>query len=279
MELYTQTSYELSKRLTLNYSTSFSKSTQLFPSSIQKHIFAIYGLVRIADEIVDTYAGKDSATLLDELEAETYRAIKTGYSTNPIVHSFAISAKEFDITATLIKPFFESMRMDLTPITFTQAKYKKYIHGSAEVIGLMCLKIFCAGNSKQYDQLVPGAQALGSAYQKVNFLRDIASDYKDRGRVYFPGVSFETFNDEIKMRLVEDIQKEFITASIYIQDLPESARKAVSLSYEYYLRLLNTIEKTSAETLKTTRVRVSNTVKTRLLITQSFGFKNKKGRG
>jgi phytoene synthase len=257
MELYTRTSYELSKTLTLRYSTSFGSSTKLFSKDIQPHIFAIYGLVRIADEIVDTYQGGDQSAQLDQLEQQTYDAIKTGYSTNPIVHAFAQTAKKFGITKKLIDPFFESMRMDLSPQTYTQKLYETYIYGSAEVIGLMCLKVFLKGDTARYAALTSGARALGSAYQKVNFLRDIASDYADRQRVYFPGVSYETFNDADKNTILADIRGDFSAAQATFGDLPTSVKKAVTLSYNYYNELLKRLENTPAETLKKQRVRVS----------------------
>lgn len=268
MELYKDVSYVLSKTLTQRYSTSFGKSSSLFSKDIQPHIYAIYGLVRIADEVVDTYEGDDKAGILDALEQETYVSIVRGYSTNPIVHAFALTAAQFSISETLIKPFFESMRMDLAPQTYTTKKYEQYIYGSAEVIGLMCLRVFTGGDDEQYTKLEPGARALGAAYQKVNFLRDIASDFHDRGRVYFPGVSFETFDEETKEAIIKDITKDFEAAEPSVRTLPLSARKAVGLSFAYYTELLKTLEKTPAATLKTTRIRVPNSKKLALLVTQ-----------
>ena len=258
MDLYTKTSYELSRTLTLRYSTSFSKSSQLFAPSVKQYIFAIYGLVRIADEIVDTYQGKDSEVLLDTLEKDTYKAIKTGYSTNPIIHAFADTFRKFTIDKSLIKAFFGSMRTDLTQTTFTKKQYEKYIYGSAEVIGLMCLKVFVEGDENEYKHLEPGARVLGAAYQKVNFLRDIASDYNERGRVYFPDIDFKTFSEADKRAIEQDIAADFQVARGAVLQLPKNARRAVRLSFEYYSELLKTIEKTPVETLKTTRVRVPN---------------------
>ncbi len=267
MDLYTKTSYELSRTLTLRYSTSFGKSSQLFSPEIQRHIFAIYGLVRIADEIVDTYQGKDSAKLLDALEKSVYAAIKTGYDTNPIVHAFADTFRTFTIDTQLIKAFFESMRTDLTRLTYTKKQYEAYIYGSAEVIGLMCLKVFVNGDEGEYKHLEPGAKALGAAYQKVNFLRDIASDHNERGRVYFPGIAFANFNETQKRAIENDITADLKTARGAILQLPATARRAVRLSFEYYSELLHVIEKTSVETLKTTRVRVPNSKKLALRFT------------
>lgn len=268
MELYTNTSYELSRILTLRYSTSFGSSTKLFTPRIQPHIFAIYGLVRIADEIVDTYSGKDQLKQLNQLEKETYTAIKIGYSTNPIVHAFALTAKKYGITKTLIAPFFASMRMDLKPQRYTKKLYEKYIYGSAEVIGLMCLKVFVEGDREEYSALEAGARALGSAYQKVNFLRDIASDYQERQRVYFPGVSYDSFDETSKQQILEDIKKDFLAARQSVDDLPKTARKAVKLSYSYYFELVKKLEATSAKTIKERRVRVPTMKKLYLRVLQ-----------
>jgi len=265
MELYTQTSYKLARTVTLDYSTSFSKSSQLFSSDIQDHIYAIYGLVRIADEVVDTYKGKDSLEVINALEAEVLQSLKTGFSPNPLVHAFVTTAKKYAITRDLITPFFKSMRMDITPKTYTPKLYAAYIYGSAEVIGLMCLKVFC-NNDAAYLKLEAGAKALGAAYQKVNFLRDIKADYDERGRVYFPGVTYDSFNDEQKDAIIKDIKNDFKKAQPAVTKLPANARAAVGLSFTYYLELLNKLEKTPAEKIKTGRVRVNNAKKLQLLI-------------
>lgn len=270
MELYTKTSYELSRKLTLEYSTSFSQSSKLFHASIQNDIFAIYGFVRIADEIVDTYTGTNKANLLTQLEKEAYTAIESGYSTNPIVHAFITTARKYSIGKDLIEPFFESMRMDLRPITYTQTMYEKYIYGSAEVIGLMCLKVFCEGNAPLYKRLAAESRALGAAYQKVNFLRDFAEDYKVTKRVYFPGVSFESFDDAQKNAVIKDIQKDFKKAKPALAKLPASAQSAVTLSYTYYYELLKKLEEASVEEIKTTRIRVSDLTKARLLLSSKL---------
>lgn len=266
MDLYADVSYENSRHLTLRYSTSFGISSRFFSKDIQPHIYAIYGLVRIADEIVDTYKGPDSAKLLDDLEQSTYDALKSGFSTNPIVHAFALTSRTYGIDRTLIEPFFYSMRMDLEPQNYSPANYKKYIHGSAEVVGLMCLRVFCNGNNTKYDQLEPGAAALGSAYQKVNFLRDLAADYKELGRLYFPGVTFETFDETAKQHIVSDIKKDFDAALPALRRLPPSCRKATQISYVYYLDLLKKLENTPAATIKTTRIRVPSRRKLELII-------------
>ncbi|OGL22402.1 hypothetical protein A2707_03710 [Candidatus Saccharibacteria bacterium RIFCSPHIGHO2_01_FULL_45_15] len=265
MDLYTSVAYASSKQLTLRYSSSFGTSSRLFDRAIQPHIFAIYGLVRIADEVVDTYRGNDTRTILDQLENDTYSAIESGYSTNPIIHSFALTAQKFGISQDLIAPFFSSMRTDIPPSSYTSDKYHSYIHGSAEVVGLMCLRVFCSGDQSYYDQLQPGAIALGAAYQKVNFLRDLAADYTELGRVYFPGVAFETFDDTAKQAIIDDIQADFKSANIAISALPRSSRIAVRVSYRYYTQLLRQLEHTPASIIKQTRVRISKPHKLWLL--------------
>lgn len=243
-------------------------SSRLFDPAIQKHIYAIYGLVRVADEIVDTYMGADAGVILDELEAHVISQLKQTphFSPNPIVQSFVSTAQAFDIPSSLIKPFFVSMRTDLTAQNFTKKAYDEYIYGSAEVIGLMCLKVFVNGDNELYETLKPGAQVLGSAYQKVNFLRDIAADYKERGRTYFPGVDYASFDDRTKRAIESDIEKDFLKAKKYIDKLPTNARKAIRTSYEYYLELLKKVQVVDAETLRHTRISVPNTRKAALFI-------------
>lgn len=270
MDLYASVAYQASKRLTLSYSSSFGISSRLFNRDIQLHIFAIYGLVRIADEIVDTYRGANTRTMLNQFETDTYAAIESGYSTNPIIHSFALTAQKFGITDELIAPFFASMRMDIPPSHYTSDDYRAYIHGSAEVVGLMCLRVFCGGDQLQYDQLQPGAAALGAAYQKVNFLRDLAADYTELGRVYFPGVTFETFDDGAKQSIIADIKTDFRAADIAITALPRSSRIAVRVSYRYYMQLLRRLEHTPASSIKSTRVRISTPYKLWLLAQTVF---------
>ncbi len=256
MDLYKTISYQLAQQLTERYSTSFSVSITLFPRHLREHIYAIYGMVRIADEIVDTYRGEDARAQLEAFYEEVARALDMSrpYSTNPIVHAFALTARQFGISKDLIDPFFDSMRMDLDNIDFDEQLFKTYIYGSAAVVGLMCLKIFVDGNQTQYDTLAPGAERLGSAYQKVNFLRDIGADRGELKRSYFPGVT--ELNENEKQHIVTDIQADFDAAKVYIVALPTSARSAVTLSYHYYQTLLDKLRRTPAETLGTTRVRV-----------------------
>jgi len=261
MELYSRVSSQIAQLITTEYSTSFGKSTRLFPASIREHIYAIYGLVRIADEVVDTYRGKDVDMVIKELETEVYLALKRNYSPNPVIHAFAITAKKYGITRSLIHPFFLSMNMDLHPVSYTQALYEKYIYGSAEVVGLMCLRVFCNNDEVRYKKLEAGARALGAAYQKVNFLRDMAADYKELGRIYFPGITFETFDEKAKVGIIKDIQKDFIQAEKAIRKLPETSQKAVGMSFVYYSALLDKLEKTPAVVMTQRRIRISNPVK------------------
>lgn len=276
MDLYDNLAYTTSRKLTLAYSTSFGISTRLFAKDIRQHIYAIYGLVRIGDEIVDTYTGDDQKALLDELEAETYSALNRGYSTNLVVHAFALTARRYGITKSLIAPFFESMRLDLVPRKYNQTLYRTYIYGSAEVVGLMCLRVFCNGSDVFYDSLENGAKALGSAYQKINFLRDFASDYHALHRVYFPGVSFESFDDTIKSRIVKDIAHDIAVAKESLVRLPKSSRVAVSTSLAYYSRLLTLLEKTPAAHIKKQRIRVNNAHKLVLLASTAVSESRKK---
>lgn len=265
MELYAATSYEVSKLVTEKYSTSFSMSTRLFDVSIRPAIYAVYGLVRIADEIVDTYRGHDAEVLLRQLELQTYAAIERGYDTNPIIHAFALTARRYTIGREIIEPFFESMAMDLQPTSYDETLYETYIYGSAEVVGLMCLRVFCENDEQQYQSLAPGARALGSAYQKINFLRDVAADYKELGRLYFPNTTYEILDEAAKNGIITDIEKDISLAKEYIQKLPQTSQKAVRLSLLYYGELLKKLKTTPAQTLKEQRIRIGALKKLSLL--------------
>ncbi len=271
MDLYTATSYELAERLTKRYSTSFSLSSLLFDKAIRPDIYAIYGLVRIADEIVDAYDGADRSEQLDVLLDETMAAIERGYSVNPIVHAFSVTARTYAIDADLIEPFFESMAMDLHPKTYTNKLYETYIYGSAEVVGLMCLRVFVAGDSAQYERLTASARALGSAYQKVNFLRDMKADFEQLGRVYFPGIDYERFDDAQKAAIIADIEAEYRAALDGMKDLPANSRRAVMASYYYYSALLAQLKVVSADEVKQRRVRVATVHKLYLLVKAWMG--------
>lgn len=200
-ELFNQTTFECSKLITNRYSTSFSLGIKSLDKKFHYPIYAIYGFVRYADEIVDTFHDKDKSSLLKEFKAQTYEAIENQISLNPVLHCFQMVVNEYQIDQKLIEAFLHSMEMDLLDIDYEQSSYEEYIYGSAEVVGLMCLKIFCEGSEEEYQRLLPSAKSLGSAFQKVNFLRDIKSDYYERGRVYFPGVDFNDFSVSHKEKL------------------------------------------------------------------------------
>lgn len=231
---------------------------RLLDASLRPHIAAIYALVRVGDEIVDTYRGKDIPSQLDTLEQETKRALASGYSANIIVHAFALTAREFDIPASYVTAFFKSMRDDISRTAYTQKQYETYIYGSAEVVGLMCLRVFAPDHFEAFES---GARRLGAGYQKVNFLRDIAADHHELGRWYFPTGSYATFNDVAKKRLVAEIKKDFAAGQKAALKLPASSRYAVLLSVAYYSQLLKKVEKTHVETLKVKRVRVNDLTK------------------
>lgn len=264
MEQYDQVAAQTARLVTNSYSSSFGLATRLFPLTIRGDIYNIYGLVRLADEIVDTYLGDDARVQLDDLEKEVYRALEYRYSTNLIVHAFQMTANRYAIDKALIAPFFYSMRLDTAPRKYDQALYARYIDGSAEVVGLMCLKVFVASPA-EYVHLEPGARALGAAFQKVNFLRDLAADQTELKRCYFPGTTFKTFNEADKAEIIADIKNDFLIAQQAIPQLPKSARPAVSAAYGYYSRLLQRLEATPVATLKQKRVRINNGVKLVLL--------------
>lgn len=268
MERYDEVSQHTSEMIAKSYSTSFSMATRLFTSDIKRHIYNIYGLVRVADEIVDTYGGTDATRLLNTLELDVYQVLQSGYSSNPVVQAFGLTARQFKIGRPLIAPFFTSMRTDLTRKSFNEKQYAEYIHGSAEVIGLMCLKIFCPGKH-DYNQLAPGAQALGSAFQKINFLRDFADDYQRLGRCYFPNASFASFDTAAQKTIVEDIADDLAKASAALSQLPASSRPAVRLAYQYYSRLLHRLASASPEEIKHQRIRVHDSYKL-ILFTRSW---------
>ena len=259
VKLYKEVSFRCSELITKSYSTSFSLGINTLHKSIHKPIYAIYGFVRFADEIVDTFHNLDKEKVLDKFEGDTYDAIKNRFSTNPVLHSFQSVVNKYKIKKDHIEAFLKSMRMDLSMKVFNKKSYKEYIYGSAEVVGLMCLKVFC--NENEYQKLEKYAISLGSAFQKVNFLRDIKSDFEERGRIYFPGVKFETFSEVDKKSIEKDIVKDFNNAIVGIKMLPSLAKSGVYLSYKYYLELLDKIKSKDFSTIKTERVRVSNTKK------------------
>lgn len=272
-ELFNQTSLECGKLITQRYSTSFTLGIQTLDKKFHEPIYSIYGFVRFADEIVDTFHEHDKAGLLATFRKETYEAIERGISLNPVLHGFQLIVNRYKIDLDLIEAFFKSMAMDLDFRTYQDSNYQEYIYGSAEVVGLMCLKVFVEGNVEMYEHLKNPARKLGSAFQKVNFLRDIKSDYEERGRVYFPGVSFELFDKISKVAIEKDIQNDFDEALIGIAQLPEGAKLGVKVAYLYYQKLFDKIKGVSADTITHERVRIPNSQKFTLLLGTYFGSK------
>lgn len=270
IELYNSTAFKCSKIITKDYSTSFSLGIQTLSKKLHFPIYGIYGYVRYADEIVDTFHDYDKKTLLERFKRDTYLAIEEGISMNPVLHSFQMVVNEYNIERELIDSFLYSMEMDLYEQDYDSETYKKYIYGSAEVVGLMCLRVFCEGNSDEYDSLKDSAKSLGAAFQKVNFLRDMKSDFQERGRVYFPGVDFNQFDSAVKAEIEADIQKDFDHAYEGIVRLSKSAKAGVYLAYVYYLKLFTKIKQSSTSVVLTERIRVPDFKKMTLLVTTLF---------
>ncbi len=270
MELFDQTTFECSKLITERYSTSFTLGIKTLDKKFHYPIYAIYGFVRYADEIVDTFHDHDKEALLKKFKENTFEAIEKGISLNPVLHAFQTVVNQFQIDHELINAFLYSMELDLSENSYTEAGYDEYIYGSAEVVGLMCLKIFCEGDEAEYQRLLPAAKKLGSAFQKVNFIRDIKSDYEDRGRVYFPGVDFNDFTKTAKQQIEEDIQKDFDEAYEGIKQLPAGAKLGVYLAYKYYLKLFRKIKNCPASKIKEKRIRIPDTRKFGILLNTYF---------
>ncbi|MFZ9657299.1 MAG: phytoene/squalene synthase family protein [Crocinitomicaceae bacterium] len=265
--LFDQISQEMSELTTKRYSTSFSLGISFLDKEIQKPIYAIYGFVRFADEIVDTFHGYDKEKLLADFKVQTYEAIAAGISLNPILNSFQWAVNRYQISAELIDTFLDSMEMDLQKQTYDQGKYETYILGSAEVVGLMCLKVFVEGDQEQYEQLKPYAMKLGAAFQKINFLRDLKADYQELGRTYFPGINLAQFNNAIKKEIEADIALDFQMGYEGILLLPRKARFGVYMAYKYYFKLFKKIKSTPAEMVLNERIRIPNYRKMRILLT------------
>ena len=266
MELYNATCRECSKLITHRYSTSFSMGIKVFDQRFQSPIYAVYGFVRFADEIVDTFHDKPKARLLEQFRKDTYQAIEDRISLNPVLHAFQETVHRYNIERELIDAFLKSMEMDLYFHTYEDELYEEYIYGSAEVVGLMCLRVFCEGNDEQYEHLKAPARSLGAAFQKINFLRDMQSDYDDRGRVYFPGVDFKQFSESDKRNIEADIKKDFDDAYRGIVQLPKGARFGVYLAYVYYINLFKKIRGASANRVTQERIRVPDGKKLYLLL-------------
>ncbi|WP_114778680.1 phytoene/squalene synthase family protein [Botryobacter ruber] len=266
MELFKETCLKCSKIITESYSTSFTLGIRTMHRKLHLPIYAIYGFVRLADEIVDTFHAYKKRELLQDFKAQTYTAIEQQISLNPVLHAFQGVVNQFGIDLAYIEAFLKSMEMDLDDHKYDTALYKEYIYGSAEVVGLMCLRVFCDGDSEMFERLRKPACSLGAAFQKVNFLRDMKSDYHERGRIYFPQVDISTFNNARKAEIEADIIQDFEDAYHGIMGLPKSARMGVYLAYIYYLKLFRKIQALPATNILKERVRINDNTKLALLL-------------
>jgi phytoene synthase len=264
--LFDTLSHEMSEITTKKYSTSFSMGISFLHKSIHKPIYAIYGFVRFADEIVDSFHGFDKEYLLEDFKKQTYDAIEKGISLNPILNSFQWAVNEYRIPPELVETFLRSMEMDLEKREYDAEKYAQYILGSAEVVGLMCLKVFVDGDDQEYERLKPSAMKLGSAFQKINFLRDLKADYQELGRTYFPGIDLNEFNNTVKKEIEADIEIDFREGYEGIKQLPKNARFGVYMAYIYYYKLFSKIKATSPQVILNERVRIPNNKKYRIFL-------------
>ena len=264
--LFDEVSLKCSEITTKYYSTSFSLGIRLLDKEIHSPIYSIYGFVRLADEIVDSFHEFDKAKLLNEFTENTKQAIENKISLNPILNSFQEVVNKYNIEWEHIQDFLSSMESDLNQKKHDEDSYKQYIKGSAEAVGLMCLRVFCNNNNKLYNELEKYAIYLGSVFQKVNFIRDISADYNELKRVYFPQLNINEFNEEEKNKIEDDIEKEFNLALIGIKQLPKSAKKGVFLAYSYYYSLFKKIKSTPADKIMTKRIRIPNFTKFLILI-------------
>lgn len=268
MATYAEVASHCSRAATERYSTSFASAIRLLHKDYHAPVHAIYGLVRFADEIVDTFHEYDKLSLLSQFKADAFRAIEEGISLNPILHAFQATARKYNIDLSLVEAFFQSMEMDLKKGQYgSDQELDEYIYGSAEVVGLMCLHIFCEGNRKMYDQLRPTARALGAAFQKVNFLRDLKADYQELNRIYFPGLSMTRFTEQSKKQIEQDILADFHKAYNGIKQLPAKARFGVYVAYRYYFSLFKKIRRSTPAHVMTSRIRIPNYKKLMIICT------------
>ena len=258
---------------TRTYSTSFSLGIYFLQRRLRNPIYSIYGFVRLADEIVDSFEGFDKKYLLSKFKQETYEALESGISLNPILNSFLQAVHKYNIDHNLIETFLQSMEMDLEKIHYTPEKYQQYILGSAEVVGLMCLHVFTEGDSKTFEELKPYAMRLGAAFQKVNFLRDMKDDYGLLSRTYFPNVDMNSFTSQAKEQIEEEISEDFKVALDGIKMLPASSKGGVYMAYVYYHSLFNKIRRLPAERVLSERIRIHNGKKIGLMINSLFEYK------
>lgn len=266
MDIFDKVSMSCSRQTTHAYSTSFSTGIRVLDKNIREPIYAIYGFVRFADEIVDTFQAHNKRELLQRFRIDTWQAIEEKISLNPILHSFQRTYHQFDLDPELVNTFLDSMEMDLEKKVHDRTSYEKYILGSAEVVGLMCLKVFTAGSKDLYKELTPYAMRLGAAFQKVNFLRDIKADFSGLGRAYFPELCVDTFDQSQKTRIEEEIEKDFEEAYLGILRLPRQSRYGVYLAYSYYRKLFEKIRRIPSHRIMEERVRIPNQKKFYILV-------------
>jgi 15-cis-phytoene synthase len=273
-QLFDDVSFKCSKLVTKSYSTSFSLAVYMLSPSIRNAIYSVYGFVRFADEIVDSFHGYDKEKLINDFELEYYKGLQAGISLNPILNSFQHTVKEYNISDDLVQAFLKSMKLDLIKTDYnSMAEYQEYIYGSADVVGLMCLKVFVKGNQKRYEQLKDEAMRLGSAFQKVNFLRDLKDDNLLLNRNYFPGVDLNSFDEKAKKTIIKEIKEDFKVAYEGIVKLPAEAKFGVYTAYVYYKKLLNKLENTPYHEIGNARIRVSNYTKAGLLAKSFVSYK------
>jgi phytoene synthase len=265
-QLFDSLSQEMSKLTTKRYSTSFSLGIRFLHKDFHTPIYSIYGFVRFADEIVDSFHGFNKIELLNDFKKQTFDAINNGISLNPILNSFQMTVNKYKIPHHLIETFLNSMEMDLDKKNYDQSKYEEYILGSAEVVGLMCLKVFLRGDEEKYEALKFEAMKLGSAFQKINFLRDLKADYNELGRTYFPNIDLNEFNENVKKEIEDDIEIDFKHGYEGIKKLPKEARFGVYMAYIYYYKLFQKIKSYKAQVILNERVRIPNKRKYSLFI-------------
>lgn len=268
--LFDKVSEKCSRITTNSYSTSFSLGIKFLARKFHKPIYGIYGFVRFADEIVDTFHDYNKEALLDRFEEDTYKAIEEKISLNPILNSYQHVVNQYNIDREITDTFLKSMRMDLTEHMYDKDGYEEYILGSAEVVGLMCLKVFCDGDEKKYQELKPYAMKLGSAFQKINFLRDIKADFANMGRTYFPNINLHHFTEDDKKVIEEDIRKDFQMGFEGIKKLPKDARLGIYVAYVYYYSLFRKIQNTPVSRIMDKRIRIQNRKKYTLFVSCYF---------
>ncbi len=272
--IFDTVSYHCSKIVTNSYSTSFSLASKMLSNTIRQDIYNIYGFVRFADEIVDTFHDYNKEELFDDFEKEMYKAIQNKISLNPILNAFQKTVHQYNIKPELYEAFMKSMRLDLHKTNYlTDEEYKEYIYGSADVVGLMCLKVFVNGDENRYEELKESAMHLGSAFQKVNFLRDLKADYEDLDRTYFPNTDLKKLDEPSKMRIIKEIEEDFEKGLVGILKLPVEAKFGVYTAFIYYKKLLYKLRKTPSLEIKNTRIRVPNYQKFGLLAKSYFDYR------